>query len=80
MKRFRFFGSVVGVVCLGFLGGVQAQETYPVRPIEMVVPFGPGGAASVTARAYSDNLSKLLKVPITVVNGRGGPEFRERLT
>ena len=72
MKRFRFLGLGFGVVCLGFLGGAQAQEAYPVRPIELVVPFGPGGAASVTARAYSDNLAKLLKVPITVVNRAGG--------
>ena len=38
----------------------------------MVVPFGPGGTADIAARSYSDALSKLLKVPITVVNRAGG--------
>ena len=72
MKRSLSSGLVFGVVFLGFLGGLRAQETYPVRPIELVVPFGPGGTADVAARAYSDNLAKLLKVPITVVNRAGG--------
>ncbi len=72
MQKSRFFGLVLGMICLGYLGGVEAQETYPTRAIELVVPFGPGGAASVTARAYSDNLAKMLKVPITVVNRAGG--------
>ena len=72
MKKSLSSGLVFGVVLLGFLGVVKAQETYPVRPIELVVPFGPGGTADLAARAYSDNLAKLLKVPITVVNRAGG--------
>ena len=72
MKRSISLGLLFGIVFVGFFGGVQAQETYPVRAIELVVPFGPGGSADVSARAYSDNLAKLLKVPITVVNRAGG--------
>ena len=74
MKRFPSFsfGLVLGVALFAFLDGVQAQEKYPGRPIELVVPFGPGGTADLAARAYSDDLAKLLKVPITVVNRAGG--------
>jgi tripartite-type tricarboxylate transporter receptor subunit TctC len=72
MKRFSCFGLVVGLVLFGFFTAAQAEDKYPSRAIELVVPFGPGGAASVTARSYSDNLSKVLKVPITVVNRAGG--------
>jgi tripartite-type tricarboxylate transporter receptor subunit TctC len=72
MKRSVSLGLVLGMVFLGFLGVVKAQETYPVRPIELVVPFGPGGTADLAARAYSDNLAKLLKVPMAVVNRAGG--------
>ncbi len=72
MKRLLSSGLIFAVVFLGFLGGLRAQEAYPTRAIELVVPFGPGGTADVAARAYSDNLAKLLKVPITVVNRAGG--------
>jgi tripartite-type tricarboxylate transporter receptor subunit TctC len=66
------FGLVLGLSLFAFLGGVEAQEKYPGRPIELVVPFGPGGTADLAARAYSDDLSKLLKVPVNVVNRAGG--------
>jgi tripartite-type tricarboxylate transporter receptor subunit TctC len=74
MKRFPSFsfGLVLGLSLFAFLGGVGAQEKYPGRPIELVVPFGPGGTADLAARAYSDDLSKLLKVPVNVVNRAGG--------
>jgi len=72
MKRFSCFGLVVGLVVIGFLAGAQAQDKYPSRAIELVVPFGTGGTADITTRTYSDNLAKLLKVPITVVNRAGG--------
>jgi tripartite-type tricarboxylate transporter receptor subunit TctC len=57
---------------LVFIGGIQGQEKYPNRPIELVVPFGPGGVADVVARIYSEDLSRVLNVPITVVNRAGG--------
>jgi tripartite-type tricarboxylate transporter receptor subunit TctC len=72
VKKLLLSGLIFAVLFVGLFVEAQAQETYPSRPIELVVPFGPGGAASVTARAYSDNLAKLLKVPITVVNRAGG--------
>jgi tripartite-type tricarboxylate transporter receptor subunit TctC len=72
MKRFGSIGLVLGFVIIGFLAGAQAEDKYPTRAIELVVPFGTGGTADITARTYSDNLSKLLKVPITVVNRAGG--------
>ena len=72
MKRFRSLGLVIGLVVMGFFTGVQAEDKYPSRAIELVVPFGTGGTADVTARTYSENLAKLLKVPINVVNRAGG--------
>lgn len=72
MKALLTFGLVLSAVFLASPGGVQSQEAYPSRQIEMVVPFGPGGTADIAARAYSDTLSKILKVPITVVNRAGG--------
>ena len=70
--------SVVALVCglafLGFVGGLQAQEKFPSRPVELTVVMAPGGVADLSARIYSEELNKLLKVPVTVVNraGAGG--------
>ncbi len=44
---------------------------YPNRPVEMVVAFGPGGAADVAARLVSTYLSKKWGVPINVINMPG---------
>lgn len=63
---------VCGLVLFVFLGVPEAQEKYPNRLIEFVVQSAPGGSADVAARLYSDDLAKVLKVPITAVNRAGG--------
>ncbi|MCX7891907.1 MAG: tripartite tricarboxylate transporter substrate binding protein [Burkholderiales bacterium] len=51
-----------------------AQETYPTRPVTLVVPFPPGGVADLTARAIGPSLERALKQRIIVENkpGAGG--------
>ncbi len=46
-------------------------ETYPSKPIRMVVAFAPGGSADINARAVGQQLSKELGATI-VVDNRGG--------
>jgi tripartite-type tricarboxylate transporter receptor subunit TctC len=46
-------------------------QTYPIRPIKVVVPFPPGGPTDGLARIISDRLSAVLGQPIVVEN-RGG--------
>jgi len=72
MRGIRSFYLMFALIFLVFLGAAPAQEKYPTRAIELVVPFAPGGTADVGVRAYSDNLSKLLGVPVYVVNRAGG--------
>jgi tripartite-type tricarboxylate transporter receptor subunit TctC len=72
MKRIRLFCVITVLALFVLVGAAQAQDKYPTRAIELVVPFGPGGTADVGARSYSDNLSKLLGVPVNVVNRAGG--------
>jgi tripartite-type tricarboxylate transporter receptor subunit TctC len=73
MKRHVFVWVILWVAFAGFSGGTQAQDKYPNRAIELVVPFAAGGGAvDVSTRGYSDNLAKLLKAPVTVVNRAGG--------
>jgi tripartite-type tricarboxylate transporter receptor subunit TctC len=48
-----------------------AQERYPSRPIEFVVPWGPGGGADQLARKLQRLLEPELKVSLPVVNVPG---------
>jgi tripartite-type tricarboxylate transporter receptor subunit TctC len=45
-----------------------AQSRFPDRPITLLVPFGPGGVADLTARAVAEQMSKSLGVAIVVDN------------
>src|SRR6267154_3319411 len=46
-------------------------QTYPTRPITLVVPFAPGGSASTAARSVADKMGELLGQQI-VIDNRGG--------
>jgi tripartite-type tricarboxylate transporter receptor subunit TctC len=48
-----------------------AQEKYPTRPVEFVVPWGPGGGADQLARKIAPGLEKELKVSLPVINVSG---------
>jgi tripartite-type tricarboxylate transporter receptor subunit TctC len=45
-----------------------AQTTWPSRPITLVVPFGPGGIADLTARTVAQAMQRSLGTPIVVDN------------
>ena len=49
----------------------HAAAPYPVRPILLVVPFPPGGAAELVGRPLAHSLEKVLKQPVVVTNKPG---------
>lgn len=49
---------------------VMAQE-WPTKPIKFVVPFGPGGANDLVARAVAQGVSKELGQPVIIENKPG---------
>jgi tripartite-type tricarboxylate transporter receptor subunit TctC len=62
------------LVLLGALapaGPAMAQEPFPSRPIQIVVPFPPGGVADLHARPLAPVLERTLKQPVAVVNKSG---------
>lgn len=52
--------------------GPAAAQTWPNRPITMIVPWGAGGGTDATARMIASLLEKQLGVPVPVVNRTGG--------
>ena len=52
----------------------SAQESWPTKPITMIVPFPPGGVADTVGRPFADALSRSLGQPVVVENrsGAGG--------
>lgn len=54
--------------------GVALAQTYPDRPIRLIVPLAPGSPADVASRFAADELSKVLAQSVVVVNktGAGG--------
>lgn len=50
---------------------IAAQESYPSRPIRIVVPYAAGGATDFVARTIGDRLSKSMGQPVVVDNKAG---------
>src|SRR5580692_1579586 len=51
-----------------------AEQSYPSRPIKIIVPFAPGGPTDATGRVLAEALSRRLGQPVVVENfgGAGG--------
>ena len=56
------------------LASVQAQGSWPTKPVRIVVPFAPGGTTDILARATAAELTKAFGQPFVVDNraGAGG--------
>jgi len=67
VKRF-----LVMLLAASFLAtGVAAAETYPSRPITLMVPFAPGGLADVTGRIMAEGMRTSLGQTIVIENVGG---------
>ena len=60
------------VAALVLWAAPASAETYPSKPVRMVVPFAAGGGADLVARAVAGGLAKRLGQPIVVDNKPGG--------
>ena len=58
-------------IILVFLAGNAESQTYPNRPIRLVVGFAPGGAADFVARTLAEPLGRALGQPLVIDNRPG---------
>lgn len=70
LKKILVSALVVGATVVSAAPSM-AQEKYPARPIEFIVPWGPGGGADILGRKMAKMLEPILKVSLPVVNVPG---------
>jgi len=65
---------VILMACFTLPSVLAQGADYPVRPINMIVPFTPGGGTDIMARLVADKLGRGLGQPVVVENkaGAGG--------
>ncbi|HMG59826.1 MAG TPA: tripartite tricarboxylate transporter substrate binding protein [Burkholderiales bacterium] len=70
LRRLTLGALVVGLM---LFATAQAQ-TFPSKPLRLVVPFGPGGSSDVVARVMADGATEALGQPMLIENvpGAGG--------
>ena len=71
MDRRQFVvGSAATAAALS-AGAAQAQDAYPSRPITLINPFPPGGAADVVGRPFAAVLEPIIKQPVVIETKAG---------
>ncbi|QJQ95340.1 MULTISPECIES: tripartite tricarboxylate transporter substrate binding protein [Halomonadaceae] len=62
----------VASATFGFLQAVLADDNYPGKPIQVIVPVNPGGDTDLNARVFSKYLEEELDTSMVIVNVGGG--------
>ena len=61
----------IGLVFILSVSSGWAQENYPTKPIQIIVPYAPGGTLDPITRFLAERLREDLKQPVIVVNKPG---------
>ena len=74
LRKFRTPFSVAGLLALTLFTSVASAESWPTKPIKIILGFPPGGATDILSRDIAAKLSEELKQPVLIENkpGAGG--------
>src|SRR5215831_5966792 len=70
--RRQFLHLAAGVAALPAVSRIASAQTYPTRPVRVIVPYAPGAATDVIARLIVQKLSERLGKQFYVENIGGG--------
>jgi tripartite-type tricarboxylate transporter receptor subunit TctC len=70
MKQIDFRRWGLGL-CLAWVSALCGAQTYPAKPIKVVVGYAPGGAVDIVARTVGQSLSSSMGQPVVVENKPG---------
>jgi tripartite-type tricarboxylate transporter receptor subunit TctC len=71
LPRRNFLHLAAGAAALSAVSRIAWAQTYPTRPVRIVVGFPPGGGADITARLIGQWLSERLGQPFIIENRPG---------
>ena len=71
VPRRQFLRVAATAAAVPVLSRIASAQTYPARPVRLIVAFVPGGATDTLARQISNDLKEALGQPIIVENRPG---------
>jgi len=72
MSRRLWISRCVAVSAAALLAPVAQAQSYPVKPVRLVVPFAPGGTTDIVARVVAEKVGAHLGQTMLVENKAGG--------
>jgi tripartite-type tricarboxylate transporter receptor subunit TctC len=72
LQRRQFLQLAAGAAVLPVTSGLASAQTYPARPVRLVIGYTPGGSADLTARLMGQWLSEKLGQSFVIENRPGG--------
>ena len=63
---------IIGALLAAVFVSSAAAQSYPTKPVRLLVPFAPGGNVDITARIIAPGMTELLKQQMLVENRPGG--------